>query len=993
MQSFRNSLFRQCAGLLICLSGASNAFSQTAGMPTIGSAFAGNAQAFIAFTGPAASGGSAITSYTASCSPGAGLGVLTGSSATSPVPVAGLANGTPYDCAVTANNRSGASAASAIVSVTPIASAPLTLIGVKSRKTHSSAGVFDLVIDNTAPIGGPISVEPRIIGAGHKIVFQFNATVTSVGMVSVTDETAVTVAATTTQTGNEVAVLIATLADNKSVTVTVPTVNGQTLSNPSASLGFLVGDANNTRSVSASDISQVKSRSGQTTNAANFQFDINTTGAINSSDISAVKARSGTVLGVGIGGPMPNTILFVAQVPTMNDFASRASTFGNHRASMDAAIRGGDLMIRYPDGTMRSLTREAGFGMDGMQGANAIAVREPTVHWSGTKAVFSMVVGAPTARYQVATYYWQMYEVTGLGKGQTASVTKVPNQPAIYNNVSPLYGTDDRILFTSDRPRNGQAHLYPQLDEYESTATVSGIWSLNPSTADLRLLNHAPSGAFSPSIDSFGRVIFTRWDHLQRDQQADADNAMPAAPPNASFNFADESVSAAALNVRTEAFPETRADSFNAAFGPVNGYTSNFFTPWQMNEDGTDEETLNHVGRHELQVNEYLPPSFAADPALKYATNSALNIANKKSVRIDGGLFHLREDAANPGTYLGIAAREFGSFTSDQIVKLTGAPSLTAESMVLSNVTAPPINTGGPSSPTGRYRNPLPLLSGSLIASHTPATSPTPSLITEFLLKPLTLDNASQLYLPGASMTGGIVKSVSWWSPDELLTFNGPLWEIEAVEVVARNRPMRPAVALEAPESAVFTEEQVNEATFRTWLRNNDLALIVTRNQTSRDRADLQQPFNLQVPGPGGAKSVAPGNGKVYDISHFQIYQADQIRGYSGKPGRRLIAQPLHDAAGKNPANPGGPAGSVKIAADGSTAAYVPARRALAWQTTDAAGNPVVRERVWITAQAGEVRVCASCHGANTKDQAGQNTPTNKPEALRELLRAWKLLP
>ena len=25
--------------------------------------------------------------------------------------------------------------------------------------------------------------------------------------------------------------------------------------------------------------------------------------------------------------------------------------------------------------------------------------------------------------------------------------------------------------------------------------------------------------------------------------------------------------------------------------------------------------------------------------------------------------------------------------------------------------------------------------------------------------------------------------------------------------------------------------------------------------------------------------------------------------------------------------------------------------------------------------------------------QAGNNTPTNKPEALRELLRAWKLLP
>ena len=202
---------------------------------------------------------------------------------------------------------------------------------------------------------------------------------------------------------------------------------------------------------------------------------------------------------------------------------------------------------------------------------------------------------------------------------------------------------------------------------------------------------------------------------------------------------------------------------------------------------------------------------------------------------------------------------------------------------------------------------------------------------------------------------------------------------------------MRPAAALEAPESAVFSEENVDPNALRTWLRNNDLALIVTRNQTSRDRADLQQPFNLRVP--GGVQTVKPGGGRIYDIAHFQIFQGDLVRGYTG-PGRRVLAQPLREpAASKNVANPGGPAGSVRIAVDGSSAAFVPARRALAWQSTDGAGNPVVRERVWVTMQPGEVRVCASCHGANSRDQAGNNTPTNKPEALRELLRAWKLLP
>jgi len=48
---------------------------------------------------------------------------------------------------------------------------------------------------------------------------------------------------------------------------------------------------------------------------------------------------------------------------------------------------------------------------------------------------------------------------------------------------------------------------------------------------------------------------------------------------------------------------------------------------------------------------------------------------------------------------------------------------------------------------------------------------------------------------------------------------------------------------------------------------------------------------------------------------------------------------------------------------------------------------------VWVTFQPGEVRVCASCHGVNQKDQAGRAPPTNEPEALRDLLKAWKTMP
>lgn len=65
---------------------------------------------------------------------------------------------------------------------------------------------------------------------------------------------------------------------------------------------------------------------------------------------------------------------------------------------MQSVARGGDLWIRYPDGSLKNLTALAGYGStnpDGFQDDNAIAVRDPSVHWGGDKAIFSMVIGAP----------------------------------------------------------------------------------------------------------------------------------------------------------------------------------------------------------------------------------------------------------------------------------------------------------------------------------------------------------------------------------------------------------------------------------------------------------------------------------------------------------------------------------------------------------------------------------------------------------------------
>ena len=57
--------------------------------------------------------------------------------------------------------------------------------------------------------------------------------------------------------------------------------------------------------------------------------------------------------------PTDNPIMFVTQFPT----SAIGSTFSNHQTNPDEVGRGGDLYIRYVDGTLRNLTREAGFGI------------------------------------------------------------------------------------------------------------------------------------------------------------------------------------------------------------------------------------------------------------------------------------------------------------------------------------------------------------------------------------------------------------------------------------------------------------------------------------------------------------------------------------------------------------------------------------------------------------------------------------------------------
>ncbi|MEI6143412.1 MAG: fibronectin type III domain-containing protein [Mariniphaga sp.] len=92
------------------------------GAPIIGTATSGTGQASVPFTAPGSNGGSTITSYTATSTPGNFTGTLT-QAGSGTITVTGLTPGTTYTFTVTATNAIGTGAASAASnSVTPVAS-------------------------------------------------------------------------------------------------------------------------------------------------------------------------------------------------------------------------------------------------------------------------------------------------------------------------------------------------------------------------------------------------------------------------------------------------------------------------------------------------------------------------------------------------------------------------------------------------------------------------------------------------------------------------------------------------------------------------------------------------------------------------------------------------------------------------------------------------------------------------------------------------------
>jgi hypothetical protein len=168
-------------------------------------------------------------------------------------------------------------------------------VSAVSRKTHGSAGTFDVDL----PLIGTPGIECRTGGTNgnHTVVITFAVPVT-VSSASATPGAGGSGSANSFSVNNtEVTVNLTGVSNAQTLTINLTGVTGGSNSgNVSIPMSVLAGDTTANGAVNSSDIAQTQSQSGQSVGLSNFREDVTVNGAINSSDIAFVQSRSGTAL-------------------------------------------------------------------------------------------------------------------------------------------------------------------------------------------------------------------------------------------------------------------------------------------------------------------------------------------------------------------------------------------------------------------------------------------------------------------------------------------------------------------------------------------------------------------------------------------------------------------------------------------------------------------------------------------------------------------------
>jgi hypothetical protein len=165
-----------------------------------------------------------------------------------------------------------------------------------SRKVHGAAGTFDIPLNVSAPLTGPISIEPRSgpVSGEYQIVVAFPTAVT-VGGVTVNAGNA---SAAHSVAGDFVTINLTNVSDVQRLGLTLTSVNdGVNIGAVPLNVGILGGDVNGSNSVTSSDVGATKAAAASGIVDQNtFRADVVTNGTVNSSDVGSTKSKAGNTL-------------------------------------------------------------------------------------------------------------------------------------------------------------------------------------------------------------------------------------------------------------------------------------------------------------------------------------------------------------------------------------------------------------------------------------------------------------------------------------------------------------------------------------------------------------------------------------------------------------------------------------------------------------------------------------------------------------------------
>lgn len=316
--------------------------------PTIGTATAGDGQVSVTFTAPGNNGGSAITTYTATASPGGAFGTCAGPAACTAT-VTGLSNGTAYTFSVTATNAIGTSVVSGSSnSATPKGAQTITFANPGAQNYGSTPTLSATAASATGTDGLTVAFSSSTTGV---------CTITSGG--SLTFVTAGSCTIDADQAGDSATNAAATVTQTFTVNAIVPgapTIGTATAGDTEATITFSAPASSGGASILAGGYTVTANPGGATGTGSSSPITV--TGLTNGVSYTFTVTATNSA-GTGAASVASNAIIPAA--PQTITFANPgAKNFGTSPTLSASSSAGGGYVVTFTSSTTSVCTTTSG---------------------------------------------------------------------------------------------------------------------------------------------------------------------------------------------------------------------------------------------------------------------------------------------------------------------------------------------------------------------------------------------------------------------------------------------------------------------------------------------------------------------------------------------------------------------------------------------------------------------------------------------------------